>query len=39
MTSSAARLSEFPLSGRIVPEFNQENIRELLVRNYRVAYR
>ena len=38
ITSSAGRLSEFPLSGRIVPEFDQEDIRELIVRNYRVVY-
>jgi toxin ParE1/3/4 len=36
--SSVGRLSEFPLSGRIVPEFNQEDIRELIVRSYRVVY-
>jgi len=38
ITSSAGRLSEFPLSGRIVPEFDQDDIRELIVRNYRVVY-
>lgn len=38
ITSSAGRLTEFPLSGRIVPEFNQEDLRELIVRNYRVVY-
>jgi toxin ParE1/3/4 len=38
ITSSAGRLTEFPLSGRIVPEFNQDDIRELIVRNYRVVY-
>jgi toxin ParE1/3/4 len=38
ITSSADRLTEFPLSGRVVPEFNQEDVRELIVRNYRVVY-
>jgi len=39
ITFSTGRLTEFPLSGRIVPEFNQEDIRELIVRDYRVVYR
>jgi addiction module RelE/StbE family toxin len=38
LISSTDRLSEFPQSGRIVPEFNQEDIRELIVRSYRVVY-
>ena len=25
--------------GRIVPEFNQDNLRELLIENYRLVYR
>jgi toxin ParE1/3/4 len=32
-------LSRFPRSGRKVPEFDNENIRELLVFSYRVIYR
>ncbi len=32
-------LSEFPLSGRMVPEFDDEYIRELLVYSYRIIYR
>ncbi len=32
-------LSHFPNRGRVVPEFNQENIRELLIENYRLVYR
>lgn len=32
-------LSTMPQRGRIVPEFNQENIRELLIENYRLVYR
>ena len=38
ITLSAGRLSDFPLSGRIVPEFNEDDIRELIVRNYRGVY-
>ena len=32
------RLEDFPLSGRIVPEFSDENIRELIVGSYRLVY-
>jgi len=32
------RLSRFPLHGRKVPEFNDEEIREILVSSYRVIY-
>jgi toxin ParE1/3/4 len=28
-----------PLSGRVVPELGVRNIREVLVRNYRIVYR
>jgi toxin ParE1/3/4 len=33
------RLTIFPLSGRLVPEFPESGYRELLVGNYRVQYR
>ena len=29
----------FPLSGRIVPEYDNENIRELIYISYRIVYR
>jgi toxin ParE1/3/4 len=32
-------LSRFPFAGRIVPEFDDENIREKFVHNYRIIYR
>ncbi|WP_375474639.1 type II toxin-antitoxin system RelE/ParE family toxin [uncultured Nostoc sp.] len=32
-------LSNFPFSGRIVAEFNDDNIREKFVYSYRVIYR
>jgi toxin ParE1/3/4 len=32
-------LEKFPELGRIVPERNQPNIREIVVKNYRVVYR
>ncbi|MEH2329141.1 type II toxin-antitoxin system RelE/ParE family toxin [Nostoc sp.] len=31
-------LSNFPFSGRIVPEFNDDSIREKFVYSYRVIY-
>ena len=32
------RLENFPRSGRIVPEINQENIREIILGSYRIVY-
>ena len=32
------KLEEFPRSGRVVPELNDENTREIIVGNYRVIY-
>jgi toxin ParE1/3/4 len=32
-------LGEFPLSGRVVREFNQRLIRELVLKPYRIVYR
>lgn len=32
-------LSSFPFSGRVVPEFGDENIRECFAYSYRVIYR
>ena len=36
--SAVDQLEYFPKSGRIVPEFKKENIREFLTGNYRVIY-
>jgi addiction module RelE/StbE family toxin len=33
------RLKDFPDSGRIVPEYGDAGIRELIVGNYRIVYR
>jgi addiction module RelE/StbE family toxin len=33
------RLEQFPRSGRVVPEFGQEEIREIIVHGYRIIYR
>jgi len=33
------RLTSFPRLGRVVPEADEETIRELLFQNYRIIYR
>jgi len=32
-------LIQFPKMGRIVPELDEPNLRELILRNYRIIYR
>jgi plasmid stabilization system protein ParE len=32
-------LENHPLAGRIVPEFNNKNVRELIRGNYRIVYK
>ncbi len=36
---SVERLTDFPLSGRVVPEYENENIREIIFHNYRIIYK
>lgn len=38
LISQTAILKTMPFSGRIVPEFNNETIRELIYKNYRIVY-
>jgi addiction module RelE/StbE family toxin len=38
LVSSTKRLADFPEMGRIVPEFDDPSIREIVVRSYRVIY-
>lgn len=33
------QLTNFPNSGRVVPEFNSEDLRELIEGNYRIIYK
>lgn len=33
------KLADHPRLGRIVPEYNEETLRELIVGNYRLPYR
>jgi toxin ParE1/3/4 len=37
--SATKNLEQFPLSGRMVPEFSDTTIREKIVAGYRVIYR
>jgi toxin ParE1/3/4 len=38
ITDIAKKLSEFPFSGRVVPEFRDDNLREHFVFQYRLIY-
>jgi len=35
----AESLADFPEKGRMVPEFHQPNLREIVCRSYRIIYR
>ncbi|SRR5690606_10342488 len=37
--NSIQTLDEFPERGRVVPELNDNNIRELFVKEYRIIYK
>ena len=37
--NAGEEIMDFPHRGRIVPEFNKEDLRELLISNYRLVYR
>jgi plasmid stabilization system protein ParE len=39
LLSPTRTLAQFPELGRIVPEFDDNHIREIVVRSYRVIYR
>ena len=39
LVAAVERLEAFPQSGRIVPERNAEDIREIIVKPYRIVYR
>ena len=38
LLSASARLAQLPNSGRKVPEYGQDDVRELLIRPYRLIY-
>ncbi len=33
------KIPEFPLSGRVVPEYQEDDIREKIYKSYRIIYR
>jgi plasmid stabilization system protein ParE len=35
----ARSLAQFPERGRVLPDFDDESIRELIVKRYRIVYR
>lgn len=39
LRTRARAAAQRPLAGRVVPEFEQTDIREVLLSNYRVVYR
>ena len=39
VVAQARNLSQFPRSGRVVPEFDDEQIREVFAYSYRIIYR
>jgi plasmid stabilization system protein ParE len=39
LISETDRLQEFPELGRSVPEYRDDNIREMIFRPYRIVYR
>jgi toxin ParE1/3/4 len=39
LVSRVDQLESNPKSGRVVPEFNKEEIRELIEGNYRIVYK
>lgn len=38
LVSNTKRLAQFPEMGRVVPEFDNPSIREIIIRSYRVIY-
>ena len=39
LISETDRLQDFPESGRIVPEYGNPRLREIIFRSYRIVYR
>lgn len=39
LTRRSEQIADYPLSGRIVPEYEAEDIRELIEKSYRIIYR
>ena len=39
LTRRSEQIATFPRSGRMVPEYEAENIREVIEESYRIIYR
>lgn len=39
ITALIETIPEFPMMGRIVPEYQREDLRERIFQNYRIVYR
>ena len=39
LTATVETIATFPQAGRIVPEFQRQDLRERLFQNYRIVYR
>lgn len=39
IVAQVEKLSEFPRSGRVVPEYGREDLREIIFESYRIVYR
>jgi len=39
LITSASSISQYPQKGRMVAEFNRQEIREFIFKNYRIVYR
>jgi len=39
ITEATKKLAEFPMMGRVVPEADDSNIRELFLYSYRIVYK
>jgi addiction module RelE/StbE family toxin len=39
LTRRSEQLADFPMSGRMVPEYEAEDIREVIEKPYRIIYR
>lgn len=39
LLDATSRLEVFPRSGRIVPELDREDVREIVIGEYRIVYR
>lgn len=38
LTSRSVQIAQFPLSGRKVPEYDQDKVREVIEKPYRIIY-